>query len=85
MCREESSSESPSSAAGILAEGDASTKGQPERGCPARGRRHFVQWGVRRAGVTTGPSESVLGRDLVGVDGAEERLAGAMVRMLEKI
>lgn len=42
-----------------------------------------MQWGVRRvpeAGGVTRPPEPVLTRGLAGVDGAEERVSGAMMK-----
>ena len=95
MRNEDNSSAMPSSAVGVglvtgtdlVAHGDGGfdcvAYGQPERGCPARGRRHLVQWGGRR-GVLPGvgrPLEPVLARGLAGVVGVvplDDRVPGAM-------
>lgn len=53
--------------AGLL----SSTYGQPERGCPALGLLHFLQWGALRVGVVVGATLTALG--LLGVFGAEDR------------
>ena len=53
--------------AGLL----SSTYGHPERGCPALGLLHFLQWGALRVGVAVGVTLTALG--LLGVFGAEDR------------
>lgn len=60
----------------VLFNGEPETKGHPDRGWPALGRPHFVQWGALR-GVLVGVSLAVLDF-AVGVLGAEERRNGGM-------